>query len=317
MFTIQQLKYVLDVVKWGSISEAARRSFITQPALSSSIKELEEITGITIFSRTKKGTSLTPEGAEFVAHARQLVHQTELLADRYTKNKPPKQYFSVSSQHYTFATEAFVKLIQWFPGQNYEWSFHETRTFEVIANIKNMVSELGLLYLSDFNQAAITKLFKENGLLFQTLLKVHPQVLVNRSNPLAKKKILTLGDLSDYPYVYYEQGDYNSLYFSEEYICAISSQKHIKTNDRAALLNIINATNAFTIFTGIVSEKLNGLQFTSIPLAVEDHIEIGLVTLRKAKLSPIAEKYIEFLKQVLKDTLARSKALKSSKALRL
>ena len=300
MFTFQQLKYVLEVIKWNSISEASRRLFITQPALSNSIRALEDTLGITVFDRTKKGISLTAEGSEFAAHARQVVQQAEMLADKYNRNNSIKQYFRISTQHYSFAVDAFVELLNRYSERDYEFSFHETRTFEVITDVKNMTSEIGILYISGFNAKIITKLLRENSLDFKILLRVKPHVLVGRRHPLAGKKRLRLDELAEYPYVSFEQGEYNSLYFSEETVSAISCMKQIKANDRAALLSIIAGTDAFTISSGIVSEDLNGNKFVAVSLEDDEDIKIGLITHQKVKLSPLAEAYLEILEKVVK-----------------
>jgi len=302
MFTLQQLKYVLGVIQWGSMSEASRKMFITQPALSNSIRALEEALGIVIFARTKKGISLTAEGSEFAAYARQLVQQSEMLADRYNQAKSAKPYFRISSQHYTFAVEAFIKLINSHEGQGYEFSFHETRTFEVITDVRSLVSEIGLLYISELNSKIIGKVLRENGLLFKKILQAKPHVFVRKGHPLAGEKLLSLGDLAEFPYVFFEQGDYNSLYFAEENVCDIPGKKRVRANDRATLLNIIVGTDAFTVSTGIISEELNGRNFAAVALDIEDSLEIGVIRHQKAVLSPLAEKYIEILEAVVKET---------------
>lgn len=302
MFTLQQLKYVLAVIRWGSMSEASRQMFVTQPALSNAIRALEESLGVTLFCRTKKGISLTPEGAEFAAHARQLVQQSEMIEEGYTQAKFEKSYFRISSQHYTFAVEAFVELIQCHEGQGYEFSFHETRTVDVITDVRNMVSEIGILYISDFNSKIISKLLKESDLSFKPILHAKPHVFVRKGHPLAREKTLSMDGLGEFPYVFFEQGDYNSLYFSEENVCDVPGRKRIKANDRATLLNIIAGTDAFTVSTGIISEDLNGDNFAAIALAIEDSIEIGVIRHKKAILSPLAERYIRILENVIKKT---------------
>lgn len=108
--TIQQLKYVIKTVECGSITEAARQLFISQPSLSAALKDIETEFGIEIFYRTSKGISLSPDGIEFLSYARQIVEQAELLEQRYNNKKPSKQLCSVSTQHYAFAVNAFVNF---------------------------------------------------------------------------------------------------------------------------------------------------------------------------------------------------------------
>lgn len=299
MFTLQQLKYVLEIIRWGSISEASRKLLITQPALSNSIRSLEESLGLTIFCRTKKGISLTAEGSDFAAQARQLVQQSDMIADKYNQVKSTRPYLRISSQHYTFAVAAFVELVKNFAGSGYEFSFHETRTFEVIADVRNMVSEVGILYISDFNSKIITKLLRENELDFKMMLLAKPHVFVGKHHPLVGADKLSLENLVEFPYVFFEQGDYNSLYFSEENICDIPSKKRLKVNDRATLLNTIVGTDAFTVSTGIISEELNGDNFSAIALDIDENIEIGVITHQKTVLSALARKYIQTLEEVI------------------
>ncbi|MDL2226203.1 LysR family transcriptional regulator [Deltaproteobacteria bacterium OttesenSCG-928-M10] len=305
MFTLQQLKYALEIAERGSISEAARRLYITQPGLSNAIRELEDILGLTIFTRTKKGISVTYEGSEFLAQARQLVQQADLVAEKYARDKETRQHFRVSSQHYSFATEAFVELIKRFGGEGYELSIHETRTVEIIEDVKNFRSEVGILYISDFNSKIITKLLKEGGLSFQKLFTAIPHVVVRNSHPLARRKSLEAAELAAYPYVTFEQGEHNSIYFSEELASSLDCPKSVKVNDRAAILNVLIGTEAFTVSTGIMSVDLSGGNFTAIPLKVNDEIQVGAVIHRKAILSPLGAAYLDILRQVIGVTSRR------------
>lgn len=212
--TLQQLKYIIKIVECGSITEAARQLYITQPSLSTAIKELEEELGIEIFYRTNKGVSLTTDGSEFLSYARQIIEQTELLEQRYMGKKPSKKLCSISTQHYAFAVNAFVELLMDLDVDEYEFTLRETRTYEIIEDVKNLRSEIGIIYLSDFNEKVITKLLKENHLVFNLLFEAEPHVFISSKHPLAGKNSVTLDDLDDYPFLAFEQGEYNSFYFS-------------------------------------------------------------------------------------------------------
>ena len=231
--TLQQLKYAIEIAKCGSINIAAKKLFITQPSLSNAIRELETELNISIFQRTNRGISVSVDGAEFLGYARQVVEQTELLEKRYFNTKPSAQHFSVSTQHYAFSVNAFVNLIKEYGNNEYEFSLRETKTYEIIDDVKNLRSEIGVLYLNEFNSKILNKLFKENNLKFTKLFVAKPHVFISINNPLSKQKVVTIEDLRDYPYLCFEQGEYNSFHFSEEILSTLSHKKNIKVSDRA------------------------------------------------------------------------------------
>lgn len=295
--TLQQLKYVIEVAKYGSINEAAKRLFITQPSLSNAIKELEAEIGIEIFQRTNKGVNISSEGVEFLSYARQVVEQTELLETRYLDAKPSRKLFSVSTQHYAFAVNAFVDLIKAQELNEYEFTLRETRTYEILEDVKNMRSEIGILYLNDFNSKVIKKLFKENKLEFQELFQANPHIFVSYKSPLVKKDFVTLEDLEEYPCLSFEQGEYNSFHFSEEILSTLTHKKSIQVSDRATLFNLLIGLNGYTISTGVISSDLNGNNIVSIPLKVNEVIKVGWIKHKSVDLSKLAKKYIEALKR--------------------
>jgi len=223
--TLQQLKYAIEIAKCGSINIAAKMLFITQPSLSNAIKALEIELNKTIFERTNRGISVTVDGAEFLGYARQVIEQTELLEKRYFNAKPSMQHFSVSTQHYAFAVNAFVELIKEYGIHKYEFNLKETKTYEIIDDVKNLRSEIGILYLNEFNSKVLNKLFEENSLKFTKLFVAKPHVFISVKNPLSKLKEITLKDLEDYPYLSFEQGEFNSFHFSEEILSTISHNK--------------------------------------------------------------------------------------------
>lgn len=295
--TLQQLKYVLEVNKHGSMNEAARHLFISQPSLSNAIKELEKELSITIFERTNKGITLTQEGVEFLSYARQVVEQAELLEMKYLNAAPSPQHFSVSTQHYAFAVNAFVQLVKEHGQQKYELALRETKTYEIIEDVRTMRSEIGILFLNDFNRKVISKLLRDANLEFHTLFVATPHVFISIYNPLAKRTSVTMQDLEEYPYLSFEQGEYNSFYFSEEIQSTVSRPKSIKVNDRATLFNLLIGVNGYTISSGVLSKDLNGNEIIPVPLEIDDHLEIGWIAHRNVTLSILAEAYIEALKR--------------------
>lgn len=223
--TLQQLRYVIKIVEYGSITEAAKQLYITQPSLSAAIKDLENELGIEIFHRTSKGISLTVDGREFLSYARQVIEQTELLERRYMDKKPSKQLCTISTQHYAFAVNAFVELLLGLDVDEYEFTLRETRTYEIIEDVRDYRSEIGIIYLSDFNEKVINKLLVENHLTFNLLFEADPHVFISSRHPLAGREAITLDDLEDYPFLAFEQGINNSFYFSEEILSTVPRKR--------------------------------------------------------------------------------------------
>ena len=298
---IQQLLYLEQIVKKGSINEAAKELYLTQPSLSNAIKELEEEMGIQILLRQRNGVSLTEEGREFMMYAKQILDQINLMEEKYKSNSPRKQLFSVSAQHYAFVVHAFVKLVKETGGQEYQFTLRETETQNILDDLTSFKSELGVLYLNDFNRKVMGKLFKEKKLEFHHLFTASPHVFVSRDNPLAQHSSLTLEDLEDYPCLSYEQGEENSFYFAEEILSTLEHRKNITVSDRATIFNLMVGLNGYTISSGIISSELNDDKIIAIPLEVEDEIHIGYLKHQQIELSPIAETYLELLKDNIEE----------------
>ncbi|MCI5516339.1 LysR family transcriptional regulator [Roseburia sp. MUC/MUC-530-WT-4D] len=294
--TLQQLQQVITIADCGSMNEAAKKLFVSQPNLSSVVKDLEEETGITIFLRSNRGIVMTPEGEEFIGYARQVTEQYQLLESRYIA-KNAKKKFSVSMQHYTFAVKAFVEMVKQVGMDEYEFAVHETKTHEVIDNVRNMKSEIGVLYLNDFNQQVMEKIFKENSLVFEELFTCDTFVYIWRNHPLADKKMISMKELEDYPCLAFEQGKNNSFYFAEEMKSTYEYKKIIKADDRATLLNLMVGLNGYTLCSGIINEELNGDDYIAIPLKETEKMRIGFIRHKGTKISPIGELYISELKK--------------------
>nr|WP_283808934.1 LysR family transcriptional regulator [Vagococcus allomyrinae] len=296
------MRYMIEVVQAGSFNKAAKHLYISQSTLSTTIKELENEIGIDLFIRTNTGISLTVDGIEFLGYARQIVEQTQLLEQRYLNKKPAKSLFSVSTQHYAFAVNAFVEVIQTAGGDEYEFTLRETKTHEIIDDVKNQRSEIGILYKNDFNRKVIEKLLKEHHLVFHSLFEARPHVFISSVNPLAEQEFVTLADLEAYPYLSFDQGVYNSFYYSEEILSTIAHPKAIRVSDRATLFNLLIGLNGYTISTGILSTALNGTNIVAIPLKVDEVIQVGWIANAKTQLSRLGELYIHKLTSVLEDT---------------
>lgn len=297
--TLQQLKYVIEIASRGSMNLAAKRLFISQPSLSNAIKDLEEEIQITIFERTNKGITLSKEGVEFLGYARQVVEQAELLEARYLDAKPSPQHFSVSTQHYAFAVNAFVNLVREYGQDEYELALHETKTHEIIQDVKSLRSEIGIIYLNEFNTKVISRLLKDANLQFNRLFTAKPHIFISSKNPLAKQARVTLDQLQEYPYLSFEQGEYNSFHFSEEILSTLSHQKSIRVNDRATLFNLLIGLNGYTISTGVLSSDLNGNEIIPVPLDCDEVIHVGWISHKNVALTKLASAYIEQLHQAI------------------
>ncbi len=297
--TLKQLQYIVTVAETGNITEAAKRLFIAQPSLTAAVRELEKEYGFSIFIRDNKGVQPTPEGDEFLGYARQVLEQAKLIDERYTGSHKGKQRFCVSAQHYSFVVEAFVELLKECNSDKYEFHMRETQTYDIIDDVAHLRSEIGILYLNNFNETVIRKTLRDNELTFKKLFTAKPHVFIGKNSPLAKKRSLSLADLTPYPRLYYEQGNHNSFYFSEEILSTVDCDKEIVVCDRASLFNMLIGLNGYTICSGVISEELNGSGIIAKPLKVDDHMEIGYILPANIPPSQLTHKYIEKLKQLL------------------
>ena len=299
--TLQQLKYVIEVADRGSITEAAKSLFIAQPSLSAAIHELEAETDTKIFKRSSRGVLITPEGAEFLGYARQVVQQAALIDDKYIARSSVRQRFSVSTQHYSFTSSAFVELVRAQGGEAYEFTLREGKTYDTINDVRTLRSEMGVLYLSSFNEAVIRKMLREANLVFSELFSARPHIFVGRNNPLAGRESVTLADLEPLPCLTYEQGDQNAFYFSEEILSTLNHEKSIKVTDKATIIDLMVGTDGFTISSGICPSYLRGDDIISIPLTVDEVIRIGVITHRDYRPTVLGETYLRILHRVVGD----------------
>ena len=296
--TLQQLKYVIMVAETGTITEAANKLYISQPSLTNAIHELEKEMNIVIFNRTNKGITLSKEGEDFLGYARQVLEQAAILEDRYKGNSGKKQ-FCISTQHYSFAVNAFVDLIKKYGQDEYDFSIRETQTYEIIEDVAHMRSEMGIIFLNDFNEVVINKILKSHDLEFHRLFVAKPHVFISRKHPLAKNTVITNEELEEYPYLSFEQGEHNSFYFSEEIFSDYARKKNIRVRDRATLFNLLIGLNGYTVCSGVIDKKLNGKDIIAVPLADEKDMRIGYIIHKKSKISRLGNTYLEALKKYL------------------
>lgn len=293
--TLQQLKYITTVAETGTITEAANSLYISQPSLTNAIHELEKEMNIVIFNRSNKGITISKEGEVFLGYARQVLEQAEILEEKYKRGNGGKKQFCVSTQHYSFAVNAFVDLIKEYGQDEYDFSLRETQTYEIIEDVARMRSEIGLLFLNEFNETVLKKILKSNELEFHELFIAKPHVFISRKHPLAENSIITNEELEEYPYLSFEQGEHNSFYFSEEIFAVSERKKNIRVRDRATLYNLLIGLNGYTVCSGIIDRKLNGKDIVAVPLADEGNMRIGYITHQKGMISRLGESYLESL----------------------
>lgn len=289
------------IAETGTISEAAKELFVSQPSLTKSLKELEKEMGISIFDRTNKGISVSKDGKIFLGYARQVLEQAALLEEKYKNHAGDKQQFCVSTQHYSFAVNAFVDMIKEYGSDNYDFSLRETQTYDIIEDVSCMRSEIGILYMNSFNEAVIRKILEVNDLKFAELFVAKPHVFISDKNPLAKKQSVTMEDLQPYPYLSFEQGEHNSFYYSEEIFSTTIRAKNIRVRDRATLFNLLIGLNGYTVCSGVIDEELNGKHILAVPLAKEGEMHIGIVTHNKYLPSRMGSIFIEALKRYIRE----------------
>lgn len=293
--TLQQLIYAVTVAEQGSINKAAQTLFISQSSLSMSLMKLEEEISLTVFRRTNRGIEKTPEGDEFLTYARQIVDQYRLTEARYVEKKEQRRRFSVSSQHYTFAVKAFIEMAKTFSIDEYAFGIYECRTGEVIDNVRHAKSELGILYIDDFNEEIIRKMLADNDLEFTELFACKTFVYMASAHPLANRKMLSLDDLKPYPCLSFDQGSNTPFAMAEEVYSTYHYRQIIKASDRATMLNLMIGLNGYTLCSGILCEELNGSDYVAVPLASDTIMHIGYISRRGVRLSSLGKIYLEEL----------------------
>lgn len=302
--TLTQLNYIITIAETKSMNKAAEQLYVSQPSLTSAVKELEKELGVTLLYRSGRGVTLTNDGMEFLMYARQIYSQYESIMEKYGKGGGYKKKFGVSTQHYSFAVKAFVDMAKKFDMSKYEFAIRETRTAEVLSDVSTMRSEIGVLYLCDFNRKALEKMIKSSGLTFHHLIDCQAYVYIWKHHPLANEESIRFEQLEGYPCLTFEQGDNSSFYFAEEILSTNEYSQVIKANDRATMLNLMVGLNGYTLCSGIICEELNGDDYIAVPFRDDIQnpnsiMEIGYVIRKNTMLSEMGELYIESIRKYL------------------
>ncbi len=298
--TIQQCKYVTEIAKTGSFSEAAKQLFIAQSSLSVSIKSLEQELNIKIFERSANGVYLTDEGAEFVKYATQICESSDFVSERY-HNKSIQEKLYIATQHYDFIADIFGKLLNETKSESYRFSIREIETYHVIFDVQTGHSDIGIVAIKDSDYDIMKRYLGNKKLLFTPILKASPHVFFRKGHPLAQAPSLNSTDLRTYPYVSYEQGEHNSSFFTEELMDLSYIEKHIEISDRATLMNVLMLTDAYTIGTGIMPSALNRGDIVSVPFESEKAYIIGYLLNDERKISPMTQTFILRMEETLKN----------------
>lgn len=297
--TLQQLKYAVEAADCRSITEAAKKLFISQPSLSLAIHELETEINITLFIRRSRGLLVTAEGEEFLAYARQVTQDVSLIEDRYVRRAALKKRFAVSTQHYSFTAEAFVELVKELGGESYDLSLREGRTADAINDVRTLRSELGVIYMSSFNEQVLIRQLAESELVFTELYSARPHIFIGKRHPLAGRKLVRLQELDDYPCLSYDQGEDSAFFYSEEILSNRENLRSIKITDKSTIIDLMAGTDSYTISSGIRPGFLRGDEIVSIPLDVHETIRIGVIRQKNSRPTPVGERYLEILRGLI------------------
>ena len=294
--TLQQLKYAVTVAECGTISAAAEELFISQPSLTAAIRELESEMGVTIFSRTNRGVIVSREGEEFLGYARQILSQAQLLQERFSGREQGEKRFAVSSQHFNFTVLAFSRLVQTFRGPRYSFHFRETTTYEVLEDVSQLRSEVGILALNEDNERFLRRMFGKLGLEFTELKRVQAELFVSAEHPLAGRRFVTVEDVRPYPCITFEQGEHNGQFFFEG-LSAVAAQSHktICVRERATEYQLLRALNGFSPDVG--ASAMYREEFVSLPLEPKQFHTIGYILRRDVTPSPMTLEYIQALRE--------------------
>lgn len=295
--TIQQCKYVLEIMKMGSFNEAAKTLFIAQSSLSAAVKSLETELGIKIFERSNNGVYLTGDGAEFVRYASQIIEQNNFILEKYKSGKTSSKLY-IATQHYDFVADIFGQLINSVSDDSYKISLKETQTHDVINEVEKGYSDIGIIALKNTDYDIMMRIFHNKKLEFAPLFKAHPHVFLKKGHSLSDCSILTYAQLKDYPFVSYEQGKHNVSFFTEEIMEEPEPEKHIEISDRASLMNVLLATDGYTVGTGIMPSILNDGKIVGVPLESKLYYNIGYIMHADRKRSELSCRFIEMLKSL-------------------
>lgn len=295
--TILQLKYIIAIDEECSMRRAADRLYVSQPGLSSAVRDLENELGVQIFERVHNGVVTTPAGASFIAYARSAVEQFEKVEEKYLNASGHKPTFSVSMQHYTIAVNAFIDTVKEFDLEEYQYYIRETQTSEVIEDVKTLKSEVGVIALSDFNKNTFKKIFADASLEFHELFTRNTYLYLSSQHPLADREVISLDELEDYPCMVFDQGDNTSFYYREEALATYDYKKIISTNERATSIELMLGLNGYAVGAAMLGDSLNSNEIKAIKLKEEENLTFGYIVRKGTQLSEMAQVFVDKLSE--------------------
>ena len=299
--TLQQLRYLIAISQHGSINAAAQSLYISQSNLSTAIKELERELGITIFTRSNRGVTLTNDGTELLGYARQVIEQADMLETRYARGSQSHMRLAVSTQHYYFSLQAFINVAEQCSSEKYDFILRECATGQIIDDVRTFRSDVGILYLDDFNGRVLRKALADADASFYPLFDAQVHVFVGEHHPLADRTMVSLEDLEPYPRYSFEQGNTNSFYYSEEPFGHLRRDRNIQFTDRGTLTNLLTSFNGYTISTGVLSSEMHA-GIVAIPLDVDSTMQVGYIMHNERKPGALLLRYIDELCDVIAAT---------------
>lgn len=314
--TFQQLTYLVEVSRCGSINKAAHKLFLSQSGISSSIRELENELGICFFRRSNRGVEFTPEGKEFLSYAVSLLEQKQRIESLYSDHgaiAPAR--FSVSTQRYPFTEDAFLRMVQQTCDEDtFRFSIKEAGMDMVIQDVYEHQVDLGVIFLTDLTEKIIRRMLDAHEVEFHQLASVPPCLYVRKGHPLTSLETVTVADLAGFPYLSFEHDQGAAVDFSEEYqLWAFKKPARcISVNNRTTAMNLLAATDAFTTGSGLLVRGLADPRVVTVPLAGQGAIRLGWIQARDTRLTPQAEYFVALLEQSVQDSIAYTRELHRS-----
>lgn len=315
--TFQQLTYVVEISKCGSINKAAHKLFLSQSGISTAVRELEEELGIQFFARSNRGVEFTPEGKEFLSYAVSLLDQKQHIESLYGQGRDTSApvHFSVSTQRYPFTEDAFLKLLDHMPENRFQFAIKEDCMDAVIDDVYDHRADIGVIFMTELTEKIIRRFLESRELAFHEIATVAPCIFARKGHPLTKQESVSEDDLFNYPYLFFAQTQGVAVDFAEE--CQITSLRKpaqcIAVNCHSTATTIMMRTDAITTGSGLLTEGISPEGIVTIPIQGKVQIHLGWIQLKNAKLSPLAEEFISLLKESVQSSIAYTAKVQNNK----
>ncbi|MDV8114701.1 LysR family transcriptional regulator [Paraclostridium bifermentans] len=298
---LEQIVYALEIARCGSISKAAKNLLLTQPNLSSSIKNLEDDIGFKIFQRLPRGVSVTTKGTQFLEYAESICKDVENInAIGSNSNSLTPINFSLSTQSFSYIMDNFLALHSNYNSNITNFKIKHSHYFEVLDDVVRKQADIGIISISNEHMDLWNKLFKSKNIEFNPITsgKLHGYIL--DSHPLFNKEDLVIEDLFEYPLVTCNHDDYNALYSNDFYKNKLSFKNNILVSDYGALIYTMESVNAATIILKL-ENSYTKLYFDSshkgryVNIDILPKITLGWIKLIDSPISSIASEFIDLI----------------------